>query len=127
MYFHPSPPLRARTRTHTHAHARTHTHHTHTHTPHTHHTHTTHTHTHTHQSCSLCLEDQCCFLSVSNFSFPSLPCSVCFVELLHIIILSSLSVLPEFFFFFAILCNMWDPSSLTRDQTHTLCIGSMSS
>lgn len=26
MYFHPSPPLRARTRTHTHAHARTHTH-----------------------------------------------------------------------------------------------------
>ena len=32
-----------------------------------------------------------------------------------------------FFFFLAVLWSMWDPSSLTRDQTHTVCIGSAES
>ena len=35
--------------------------------------------------------------------------------------------LKVFFFFFAVLCGMWDLSSPTRDQTLTLCIGSVES
>ena len=31
----------------------------------------------------------------------------------------------SFFFFLAVLCSMWDLSSLTKDQTCALCIGSM--
>ena len=33
----------------------------------------------------------------------------------------------KFFFFFAVLCGMWDLSSPTRDRTLTLCTGSVES